>query len=103
MPIMEINIIPLGTKTPSVSKFIAEAVKVLKREGLNYELTSMATIVEGGLNDLFSLAKEMHLATFTQGVKRVVTTIKIDDRRDEPSTMEEKVKRVKQQINATKF
>jgi len=98
MPIMEINIIPLGTKTPSVSKFIAEAVKVLKKAGLNYELTSMATIVEGELNDLFSLAKKMHLATFTQEVRRVVTTIKIDDRQDEPSTMEEKIRRVEEQI-----
>jgi len=98
MAIMEINIIPLGTKTPSVSKFIVEAVKVLKKSGLNYELTSMATIVEGELNELFSLAKKMHLATFTQEVKRVVTTIKIDDRQDKPSTMEEKVRRIELQI-----
>lgn len=98
MAIMEINIIPLGTKTPSVSKFIVEAVKVLKKGGLNYELTSMGTIVGGELNELLSLAKKMHLATFTQEVKRVVTTIKIDDRRDNPSTMEEKVKRIELQI-----
>jgi len=98
MAIMEINIIPLGTKTPSVSKFIVEAVKVLKKGGLNYELTSMGTIVEGELNELFPLAKKMHLATFTQGIKRVVTTIKIDDRQDKPSTTEEKVKRMELQI-----
>jgi len=95
---MEINIIPLGTKTPSVSKFIAEAVKVLKQAGLNYELTSMATIVEGKIDDLLSLAKKMHLATFSQDIQRVVTTIKIDDRRDESSTMEEKIRRIKEQI-----
>ncbi len=98
MAIMEINIIPLGTKTPSVSKFIAEAVKVLKQAGLNYELTSMGTIVEGETDNLLSLAKKMHSAIFTQGVKRVVTTIKIDDRQDESSSMEEKVKRVKEQL-----
>jgi len=41
MAIMEINIIPLGTETPSVSKYIAQAVKVLKEKGTKYELTSL--------------------------------------------------------------
>jgi len=98
MVIMEINIIPLGTETPSVSKYIAQAVKVLKEKGTKYELTSMGTIVEGELDDLLKLAKKMHLATFTQGIKRVVTTIKIDDRRDKPSTVKEKIQRVKEKL-----
>jgi len=98
MAIMEINIIPLGTETPSVSKYIAQAVKVLKEKGTKYELTSMGTIVEGKLDDLFELAKKMHLATFTQGIKRVVTTIKIDDRQDKPSTVKEKIQRVKEKL-----
>ncbi|MCD6082723.1 MTH1187 family thiamine-binding protein [Candidatus Aerophobetes bacterium] len=98
MAIMEINIVPLGTGTPSVSRYIAQAVKVLKEKGVNYELTSMGTIVEGKLDDLFELAKKMHLATFTQGIKRVVTTIKIDDRRDKSSDMKEKVQRVKEEL-----
>jgi len=98
MAIMEINIVPLGTGTPSVSRYIAQAVKVLKERGVSYELTSMGTIVEGELDDLFELAKKMHLATFTQGIKRVVTTIKIDDRRDKLSDMKEKVQRVKEEL-----
>jgi len=32
MAVMEINIVPLGTKTPSVSKYIAEALKELEKE-----------------------------------------------------------------------
>jgi len=98
MAIMEINIVPLGTRTPSVSKYIAQAVKVLKEKGAKYELTSMGTIVEGELDDLLKLAREMHLATFNKEVKRVVTTIKIDDRRDKPSTIKGKVQRVKEEM-----
>ncbi len=30
MAIMEINVIPLGTETPSVSDYVTRAVKVLK-------------------------------------------------------------------------
>ena len=90
MAIMEINIIPLGTKTPSVSEYLAAPLKVLKKERVKFELTSMSTIIEGNVDTLFELARKMHLSTFIPGVKRVVTTIKIDDRRDKPSTMKKK-------------
>jgi len=90
MAIMEINIIPLGTKTPSVSEYLAAPLKVLKKERVKFELTSMSTIIEGNVDTLFELARKMHLSTFIPDVKRVVTTIKIDDRRDKPSTMKKK-------------
>lgn len=60
MAVMEINIVPLGTKTPSVSKYIAEALKELEKEkGIKYTLTSMGTIVEGELDVLLRIAKRM--------------------------------------------
>jgi len=37
----------------------------------------------------------MHLATFGKDVNRVVTTLKIDDRRDQKVPMNEKIKKVK--------
>jgi len=40
----------------------------------------------------------MHEAPFAQGAKRVLTTIKIDDRRDKPITIESKVEAVIEQI-----
>ncbi|MDH5662288.1 MAG: thiamine-binding protein [Elusimicrobiota bacterium] len=41
MPIMEISIVPLGTKTASVSKYIAKVLKVLKNEkSIKYQLTA---------------------------------------------------------------
>lgn len=96
MPIMEVNIIPLGTKTPSVSRYIASALRILKEEkNIKYELTAMATIVEAdSLDLLLSLAKKMHQAVLNEGVSRVVTTVKIDDRRDKKSTIKEKVQSV---------
>lgn len=53
----------------------------------------MSTIIEGELDDLFRLGKMMHLATFGKDVKRVVTTLKIDDRRDQQLIMDEKVEK----------
>jgi len=95
MAIMEVNVIPLGTRTASVSEYVTRAVKVLKEAGAKYKVTSMSTIIEGELDDLFHLAKIMHLATFGTDVKRVVTTLKIDDRRDQKLTMNEKIEKVK--------
>jgi uncharacterized protein (TIGR00106 family) len=94
MAIAEINIIPLGTSTPSVSRYIADAVEILKECGLKYELTSMGTIVEGDLDEILSLAKKIHETPFFKGVKRVVTTIRIDDRRDRKATSSDKIKSV---------
>jgi len=93
MPIMEINIIPLGTKTPSVSKYIADTLRVLgKEKNIIYELTAMGTIVEtDSLDLLLTLAKKMHRAVLSGKINRVVTTIKIDDRKDKKISIEEKV------------
>ena len=96
MPIMEINIIPLGTKTPSVSKYIADALKILgKEKNIIYKLTAMGTIVEtDSLDLLLTLAKKMHRAVLSGKINRVVTTIKIDDRKDKKISIEEKVSSV---------
>lgn len=98
MAIMEISIIPIGSKKPSISNFVAEAVKVLKKEGAKYEVTSMGTIVEGDLEKLFYLARKMHDAVIGKGVARIVTTIKIDDRIDKPLSMAGKVKSVQEKL-----
>ena len=46
MAIAEISVVPLGTKTPSVSQYVARAVKVLEQEkNIRYEMTAMGTII----------------------------------------------------------
>jgi len=100
MPIMEISIVPLGTKTPSVSKYVAEAVKILKKQKkIKYELTSMGTIIEANsVGQLLDIANKMHRAVLRDKIKRVVTAIKIDDRKDKKLTAEGKIKAVRRKI-----
>ncbi|MFC1916334.1 MTH1187 family thiamine-binding protein [Chloroflexota bacterium] len=99
MAIIEVSVVPLGTETPSVSRYVAGAVKVLQGEkGIKYELTSMGTIIEGDLTHLLNLAEKMHQTAFAAGAKRVVTTIKIDERRDQPASMESKVESVRREL-----
>jgi len=99
MTIVEISVIPLGTKTPSVSRYVADALKTLEKEkDIKYELTSMGTIIEGDLEKVLDLAKKMHEAVFDKEVSRVITIIKIDDRRDKPLSIEGKVKSVQEKL-----
>ncbi len=99
MAIAEISVVPLGTKTPSVSKYVARAVKVLQQEkDVRYETTAMGTILEGDLDRILAVARKMHEAAFGEGVGRVVTTIKIDDRRDEDRSMQDKLASLEREL-----
>jgi uncharacterized protein (TIGR00106 family) len=99
MAIAEVSVVPLGTKTPSVSQYVAKAVRILEREkDLKYQTTAMGTIVEGDLNRILTVVKKMHEGVFGEGVVRVLTTVKIDDRRDKAQTMKAKVDSVREKL-----
>jgi uncharacterized protein (TIGR00106 family) len=99
MAIIDISVVPVGTQSPSVSSYVAGAVKILRDEpGIKYELTAMGTIIEGDLDKLLALAKKMHLSAFDAGAMRVVSTLRIDERRDKPLTAEGKIQAVKEKL-----
>ncbi len=96
MPLMEISVVPVGTGGPSVSEFVARVLDTLKEErDISYELTPMGTVVQADSVDrLFEIAKDMHESLFESEIKRVVTDIRIDERRDKEMTMDSKRKAV---------
>lgn len=98
MIIAEVSIIPVGTSSPSVSSYIAECIKFLKEKNAKFQLTPMGTIIEGEWQEVMDLICEMQEQIFKQGVLRIVTTIKIDERRDKRSSMEAKVNSVRSKI-----
>ncbi len=101
MVIAEISIVPIGTESTSVSTYVAEALKLIEDSGLSYELTPMGTVVEGELDEVVELLKKVHESPFLLGVERVVSTIKIDDRRDVHRRMHDKVGSVKQKLEGS--
>ena len=94
MAIVEVSIVPIGIPQTSLSGYVATALEVLRESGLEYELTAMGTIVEGDLDQILNIIRQMHESVFKEQAKRVVTTIKIDDRRDSHATREGKVRSV---------
>ena len=99
MAIVDVTVIPIGTKSPSVSLYVAEIQKLLTKyeeQGkIRFQLTPMNTIIEGKLPVLFEVIQAMHEAPFDKGILRVATNIRIDDRRDVSRKMEDKVAKVK--------
>lgn len=98
MAILELSVVPIGTQETSLSSYVADCIQVLKKKGIKYELTSMGTNIEGELKDLIKVAMEMHEVPFKRGAKRVLTTIKIDDRRDKKGTISGKKKAVENKL-----
>lgn len=82
MACMEISVVPLGTKTTSLSSYVVDVLKIVKDSNLDYQLTDMGTTIYGDISSLFNVAQRMHESVFSKNVKRVYTIIKIDDRRD---------------------
>jgi len=94
--IVEVTIVPLGTGSTSLSRYVAEVENVLgKYSDLKSELTPMSTIIEGDLGRILEAVREMHETPFQNGVERVSTRISIDDRRDKKASMNSKIKSVK--------
>ena len=99
--IVQFTTSPLG-KGVSVSRFVAAALKEVDNSGLRYQLTPMATVLEANtLREAVEVILKAHEAVFQAGAERVVTDIKIDDRRDKPRRMKDKVQNVMKQLNNT--
>ena len=92
MIIAEISVVPLGTNNPSISSYVKRAILEIKKLGLKSNLTAMGTIVESkNIDDIFLAIKKIHEALFDQKVLRLVTTIKIDERRDKEGSVDQKI------------
>jgi len=100
MAVVQVSVVPLGTASPSLSRYVAGAWEVLETaEDLEYQLTPMGTVIEGDLNRILQVIQQMHENAFGPEVKRVATTIIIDDRRDKKLTMEGKLQSVKAKLS----
>lgn len=98
MAVVFVTVVPLGTATPSVSHYVAGVERVLRESGLKHELTGMGTIIEGDLDAILPVLMKMHEQPFSQGVMRVSTSIRIDDRRDKKGSIEGKIRSVKEKL-----
>ena len=89
------SITPIGEGT-SVSKYVKAAIKYLKENGVKFQTNPMSTVIEvEDLETLFNVVKKAHEAVLEAGAKRLITDLKIDDRRDKEITIESKLKAIR--------
>jgi uncharacterized protein (TIGR00106 family) len=92
MIISQLSIAPVG-KDISLSKYVKKVINVLKENNIKFETNDMATVIETeDLETLFNVVEKAHKAVIESGVQRVITELKIDDRRDKNVTMGTKIK-----------
>lgn len=99
----EISVIPIGISsqtTTSMSKEIATAFDAIQKiKGLKTMLTPMGTQIES--NNFANILKAIEVAhevVRTAGAKRIMSTIRIDERLDKSISLEEKVESVMEKI-----
>jgi uncharacterized protein (TIGR00106 family) len=99
----EISIIPIGIRsetTTSMSKEIAAAFDAIQKiKGLKTMLTPMGTQIESdNFANILQAIEVAHQVVRTAGAKRIMSTVRIDERLDKSSSLEEKVESVMEKI-----
>jgi len=98
MALLDITVIPLGAGGSGLSAWVAGLERLLDESGLSFRLNDMGTTVEGSADELFAVARTLHEYCFREGVARVYTVMKIDDRRDKTVSIGDKVASVERAL-----
>jgi uncharacterized protein (TIGR00106 family) len=89
-------VVPIG-KGESVSKYVAECLRIVESSGMNYRINPMGTVVEGGYEECMDLIRRCHQKV--RGMcPRVITSIKIDDREGMEHALEKKITSVEEKV-----
>ena len=103
MATADLTVLALGRPGPSASEYIAAIQrKLAAQERVRYRMHAMGTSLEGPADEILRLVGELHATPFDQGVPRVYTVLKLDERRDKPDqTLDDKVESVERRLRTT--
>ena len=93
----EISVFPLDKGARGLSRFVAQSIKIIEQSGLDFEVHAMGTLIEGPSDKIFEVIRECHENMISQS-DRVVTQIKIDDRKGVSGTIRTKVRSVEEKV-----
>ncbi len=96
MAIAEFTVVPMD-KGESLSEYIAPVMDLVDKSGLDYRFTPMATIVEGDYDAIMELVGKCH-KKMREVSKRVITTVKVDEREGVSGQISQKVKSVESSL-----
>jgi uncharacterized protein (TIGR00106 family) len=97
----EISIVPItGGRDTSISKEVAAAFDAIRKtRNIKANLTALGTQVEArDLGSILQAVKAAHQTSKSAGARRVISTVRIDERLDKVQTLQDKVKSVKRKL-----
>jgi uncharacterized protein (TIGR00106 family) len=104
----EVSLIPIGSSDPNTGRKVSTSMSgeiavafdaISKVQGLKVILTPMGTLIESNnLSNIFRAIELAHQAVKDTGIKRIISTIRIDERIDASHTLEDKVESVKMKL-----
>jgi uncharacterized protein (TIGR00106 family) len=100
MATADLTVLALGREGASASEYIAEIQRRLQaQERVRFRMHAMGTSLEGTTADILAVVAELHAVPFDQGVPRVYTVLKLDERRDRPDqSLDDKIRAVQDRL-----
>ncbi len=95
----EFSVVPMGTGA-GVSAQVARVLKIVAESGIPYKANPMGTVLEGEWDAVMGLIRKCH-AEVMKDAERVITSVKIDDRRGAGGRMEKKLESVERRLGVT--
>ena len=93
----ELSVFPLDKGAKGLSTYVAQSMKIIEDSGLDYQIHAMATLIEGPADKVFEVIRKCHENMAAQS-DRVITTVKIDDKKGVHGTLTAKVKSVEEKV-----
>jgi len=88
--LVDVCLVPMGVGV-SVSKYVVECEKIFEAAGLNHQMHSYGTNVEGDWDEVMAAIKLCHETVHEMGVPRIGTTIRMGTRTDREQSMQDKI------------
>jgi uncharacterized protein (TIGR00106 family) len=100
MATADLTVLALGRQGASASEYIAEIQRRLRaQQRVKFHMHAMGTSLEGSTDDILAVVGELHAIPFDEGIPRVYTVLKLDERRDRPDqTLDDKVRSVEERL-----
>ena len=97
----EISIVPISKgQDTSMSKEVAAAFDAIRKiKNVKATLTALGTQIEAkDLGSVLLAVEAAHRAAKSAGTRRIISTVRIDERLDKDQTLQDKIRSVKQKL-----
>ena len=95
--LVDVCVVPMGVGV-SVSKYVVECEKIFEAAGLNHQMHSYGTNVEGDWDEVMAAIKNCHEKVHEMGAPRIGSTIRLGTRTDRAQSMQDKIDSVKSRM-----